>query len=118
MSSLHNDVFDLGITELGEATALHVCSAEPTDRATALALSLGNAAPTVSAPEEGVGGGRQVTVSQIVDLAGTAEGTATHWAIIDGARLLATGTLLAGLVVVNAGVYSLASFTIRIPDPA
>lgn len=119
MSSLHNDVFDLGITELSEASGLHVCSEEPTDLATAISLSLGNkAAPTVSVPEEGVGGGRQVTVSQIADITGTADGTATHWALVDGTRLLACGTLLAGLVIANGSVYSLASFTIRIPDPA
>lgn len=119
MSSFHNDVFDLGLTELGDATVLYVCTEEPTDVATAISLSLGTKiTPTISAPEEGVGGGRQVTVSQITDLAGTGDGTVTHWALVDDTRLLASGTLLGSLVVANSGAYSLAAFTIRIPDPA
>lgn len=90
---LHTDVLDLGLTEITEATALHLCSAEPTNRSTAISLSLGNkTTPVVSAPGDSSGLsiiGRKVTISSVSDGAGTKNGDATYWALIDGSRLLA-----------------------------
>jgi hypothetical protein len=49
----------------------------------------------------------------------TANGTASHYAVVDTVnfRLLAASALTASQVVTNGNTFTLASFTIGIPDP-
>ena len=123
MPSLHNDVFDLGLSELDtDANALHICSQEPTTYTQATTTySLGSkATPTVAAPSDRAGGGRKVTISAISDGVVSTNGTATHYALVDTAtsRLLAAGALNASQVVTAPNTFTLAAFDIGIPDPA
>jgi len=123
MASIGDRVFDNGLTVLDtEANRLDICSQEPTTFTGAtVTFTLGNKVPpAIGAPADGVGGGRQVTVTAITDGSVTANGTATHYAITDtvNSRLLATGSLSAPQVVTSGNVFTLTSFTVRLPDPA
>jgi len=125
MPFLHDRVYDNGLTVLDtEANALHICNLEPSTFASATTTnSLGNkalAAGGIGAPGAGTPNGRQVTVAAITDGSVTGTGTASHWAIVDTAnsRLLATNALSATQAVTSGNVFTLGSFTIRIPAPA
>ena len=123
MPSLNDRVFDNGLTVLDtEASHLYITSQEATtytQAATTYALGV-KATPTVSAPADRTGGGREVTVSAITDGSVTASGTATHYALVDqtNSRLLAAGALTASQGVTDGNQFTLSSFKIGIPDPA
>ena len=123
MASLNDRVFDNGLTVLDtEASHLYITSQEATtytQAATTYALGV-KATPTVSAPADRTGGGREVTVSAITDGSVTASGTATHYALVDqtNSRLLAAGALTASQGVTDGNQFTLSSFKIGIPDPA
>ena len=126
MAFLHSDVLDSGLSVLTNATSkvLHICHTEPTDRASAIANSVGNkSAPTVSSPAARTPDGRKVTISAISDGSITATSTgasddAEYWAIIDGTRLLAADNLSAAQMVTSGNTFSTAAFDIGIPAPA
>lgn len=123
MSALGDRVLDNGLSVLNtEANRLDICSQEPTTYAEATSTyTLGNkTSPTIGAPADRGGGGREVTVSAISDGSVTGTDTATHWAITDtsNTRLLATGSLSASQAVTSGNIFTLGSFTIGIPDPA
>lgn len=123
MATLGNRVFDNGLSVIGgEGTDIHVTSQEAADFTEATATyTLGNATmPGVTGPADRTGGGREVTVAALTNGSITANGTVTHYAIVDTAnsRLLATAALTASQVVTNGNTFSLDSFTIGIPDPA
>lgn len=123
MASLADRVFDNGLTVLDtEANRIDITSQEVTTYTEATSTyTLGNSTSlSVGAPADRTGGGRQVTVAAISDGSVTADGTATHYSIVDtsNSRLLATGSLSASQVVSNGNTFTLGSFTIGIPDPA
>lgn len=123
MPTLADRFFDNGLTVLDtEANRLDICSSEPATYSAATgSASLGNKTSlSVGAPADGSPNGRAVTVAAITDGVVTANGTATHWAITDtvNSRLLATGTLSSSQGVTSGNTFTLAAFTIRIPDPA
>lgn len=123
MASLGDRVLDNGLSALDtEADKLFITSAEATtytQAATTYALGVKNT-PTVSAPADRTGGGREVTVSAITDGSVTGNGTATHYALVDSAnsRLLAAGALSSAQAVTAGNTFTLTSFKIGIPDPA
>ncbi len=119
MPFLSDDVLDGGLDVLDTATTtLHICSQEPTTLAEANSTyTLGNKTSlSIGAPADRTGGGREVTIASFSDGSVTADGTATHYAIIDATRLLATNSLSASQAVINGNTFSLAAFTIGIPD--
>jgi hypothetical protein len=125
MASLHNDVFDSGLSVLTNATTprLDLTTQEATTRTEAITTyTKGNKTSiTIGSPGDRTGGGRKVTVSAITGGTVSGDGTVTHWAITDGTRLLATGSLSASQVVddgAGSNTFSLAAFDIGIPDPA
>lgn len=118
---LNDDVFDSGLSVLDTATTtLYICSQQPTTRTEAVTTyALGNKTSlAIGAPADRSGGGREVTVSAITGGNVTATGLATHYAIVDGTRLLAANSLASSQSVTSGNTFSLASFTIGIPDPA
>ena len=120
MAKLNNDILDFGLNAVTTAgvLTLHICSAEPIDRDDAILKSLGSkTGPTVVGPQNGVPDGRQLTINEITDGAGSAAGTATHWAIVSTTKLLAAQLLLAPVPVTAAGTFYISSFTIKIPAP-
>jgi hypothetical protein len=123
MASLADRVFDNGLTVLDtEANRIDITSQESTTYAEATsAHTLGNSTSlSIASPTDRSGGGREVVVAAISDGSVSGTGTATHYAIVDtsNSRLLATGSLSASQSVTSGNTFSLASFTIGIPDPA
>jgi hypothetical protein len=123
MAFLNDRVFDEGLSTLDtEANAIHVTSQEATSYAEATSTyTLGNSTSlSIGAPADRTGGGRKVTVAAITDGSITADGTATHYAIVDTAnsRLLATAALTASQSVTNGNTFTLATFDIGVPDPS
>ena len=120
---LHDRVFDNGLTVLDtEADKLYIDSTQATtytEAITTYALGVKNT-PTVSAPADRTGGGREVTVSAITDGSVTGTGTAGFYALVDSSnsRLLAAGPLSATQAVTSGNTFTLTSFKIGIPDPA
>lgn len=122
MPFLNDRVFDNGLTVLDtEANKILITSQEATTYTEANATyALGNSTTlAISAPADRTGGGRKVTASAITDGTVTANGTATHYAIVDtiNSRLLAASSLTASQVVTSGNTFSLSSFDIGIPDP-
>ncbi len=123
MASLADRVFDNGLSVLDtEANRIDITSQEVTTYAEATSTyTLGNSTTlSIGAPADRSGGGREVTAAAISDGSVSGTGTATHYAIVDtsNSRLLATGSLSASQSVTSGNTFSLASFTIGIPDPA
>jgi hypothetical protein len=123
MASLADRVFDNGLTVLDtEANRIDITSQEATTYAEATSTyTLGNSTSlSIAAPSDRTGGGREVVIAAISDGSVSGTGTATHYAIVDtsNSRLLATGSLSASQSVTSGNTFSLASFTIGIPDPA
>jgi len=123
MASIGDEVFDEGLDKIDtDGDELHICSEEPTTYAGASSTyTLGNKTPpTISAPADRGGGGREVTVSAITDGSVTGTGTATHWAIVDSVNslLLATKALASSQGVTSGNSFTLTEFKVGIPDPA
>ena len=123
MASIGNNVFDSGLDYLDtNGSHLYICSQEPTTYTEAITTyALGSkATPTISAPADAAGGGREVTVSAITDGSVSADGTATHFAIVyaTGTELLVTGALSASQSVTNGNTFTLTEFKVTLPDPA
>lgn len=120
---LNDRVLDNGLTVLDtEANKILICSAQPTTYTEANSTyALGNSTTlSIGAPAARSPDGRQVTVAAVSDGTVTANGTATHYAIVDtvNSRLLATAPLTSSQVVYSSNSFTLASFTIGIPAPA
>lgn len=123
MAALSNNVFDNGLNYIDtNCENLHILSADP-------GLTWGNiatyklgskATPSIAAPTERSGGGREIVVSAITDGSVTATATATHWALTDdsASETLATGALSASQGVTSGNTFTLTQFAIGIPDPA
>jgi len=123
MATLNNRVFDNGLTVLDtEANRIDITSQEATTYTEATSTyTLGNSTSlSIGAPADRSGGGREVTAAAISDGSVSGTGTATPFAIVDTAnsRLLATGALSSSQAVTSGNTFTLASFTIGIPDPA
>lgn len=126
MPYLNTRVQDSGLEILNtEAEAIYICNAEPDTYAEATStFALGNKdfgspGDAMGAPAAGSPNGRRVATVAVTDGTVTADGTASHWAIVDKAnsRLLAAGPLAATQGVTNGNVFTLPSFTIRNEDP-
>ena len=126
MASLANIVFDSGLSQLSSAGGLtenlYITSAEATTYTEAFTtFKLGTkAAPTIAAPSDRGGGGREVVASASTDGTVNTTGTATHYALTDDSAtlLLAAGSLTAPQAVTATNTFTLTSFAIGIPDPA
>lgn len=119
MSYLHDDILDAALQVITDATSkvMHICTAEPTSRAEAISLSVGNKnASTVSSPTNGDTNGRKVTISAIADGTVTTEGDPTHWALIDDTRLLAAEALGNAQTVYVGNPWTLPATDITLPD--
>jgi hypothetical protein len=128
MAALHNDVFDLGLSQLrlkansGQVEKLHILKADPgLTYADVTTHTLGNKnTPAISAPADRGAGGREVTISAITDGSVTATQTASHYALVDetGTKVLASGALSTTQAVTSGNTFTLTEFKIGIPDPA
>ncbi len=123
MASLADRVLDQGLNILDtEANKITITSQESTTYASANSTHALGASTSlnIGSPADRSGGGREVTVQAITDGSVSTSGTATHYAILDtnNSRLLATGSLASSQSVTSGNSFTLATFTIGIPDPA
>lgn len=120
MAFLADDIFDSGLNVLNTATTtIHITSQEATTRTEATSTyDLGNVSVSIPVASDRSGGGRKVSVPAVTSGSVTDTNTATHYAIVDGTRLLVTGSLSSSQAVTSGNTFSLATFDIGIPDPA
>jgi len=121
MAYINDASIDLLLADIRDASdELHILSAEPTTYSEVATYSLGDkVSPTIAAPSDRSGGGREIVVAAITDGSVNADGDASHWAIVKAAatsRLLATGSLSSTQTVTNGNPFTLAQFTIGVPD--
>lgn len=121
MPYLDDDVLDNGVGQLqANVDEIHVCSQEPTNYTEATSTyTLGNkSAPTISAPQDRTGGGRECEASSFSDGSATADGTASHFAWVDtvNTRLYAAQALSSTQAVSNGQTFSLTAHAVGIPD--
>ena len=100
--------------------SLVICSAMPTTYTEAnTTYKLGTkATPTVSAAQDASPNGRKVVVSAITDGTVSANGTASHFALLDtvNSRLAVAQALSASQVVASGNTFTLGAIDVRIPD--
>jgi hypothetical protein len=120
MPFLNDDVLDAALAELSDATAFHICTDEPANYAGLAAVTLGNkTSPTITAAANAAPNGRQRTIATFTGGTVTGTGTADCWALVDGSRIIASGTLSSAQAVTSGNTFSLTSaIAIRIPDAA
>lgn len=121
MAYLHNDVYDDGLNTLtNDGNAIWLLAAETTDYATANTNKLATkTSPTISAPGNRSGGGREVTVSAFTDGTVAAEGTGSYWHIVDtvNSKVLAIDAVTNPQTLYVGNPWSGGSFKIGIPGP-
>lgn len=110
-------VLDGGLLTLSDdAVAIHLCSQQPTNFADVGTFTLGNKTWAAGGAWGAPSGARTVASTVIDDGNITSDGTATHWATVDGSHLLATGPLAAPLAVINGRTFTMTSFTATLPE--
>ena len=117
---LHDNVYDDGLNVLTSATSkvLHICSSQPSNFAGVAGVSLGNkTAQSIGAPQAHTTGRKVVVAAVTTGGSVTGDGTASHYAIVDGTRLLAANNLAATQAVTDGNTFTLAAFDIAIPAP-
>lgn len=121
MALIADAVFDAGLAYvITNGTKINICSAEPANFAAIAGVTLGNKTGlTCGAAQNGAVNGRRTIVPAITDGSVTGTGTATHWALSDGASILvATGALSASQSVTNGNTFTLDAISITIADAA
>ena len=121
MAFINDNVFDSGLSWADtNGTRLDITSVDPLGvYATVTANTLGNDTVNTGAPEAGATDGRRVIVPAITAGSVTGTGTATHWALTDGAaNVVASGALTASQAVTNGNTFTLDAISITIRDAA
>jgi len=117
---LHDDVLDNGLNDLiTNVEVLHITSQLVSVYGDVATYTLGNkSAPTVGSLGDRTGGGRKVTVSAISDGNVTADGTASHYCLVDvtNSKVKAAGALASSQGVSNGNTFTLTAFDVGIPD--
>lgn len=122
MAFLSDEIFDQGLDYADtNGTRIDITSAEATNYTEATSTNtLGNKTGlNTGATEAGATDGRRVIVPAITDGSVTATGTATTWALTDGASLLiATGSLSSSQAVTSGNTFTLDAISLTIRDAA
>jgi flagellar hook protein FlgE len=118
MTTLHDDLKDLALNGITGSLEFHLCSSNPANRAAVTSTTLGNKASPVigSVSDSSSPAGRKRTIAAISDGTVTTTGTATHWAIIDGTKMLASGSLGSSQALAAPGTFTTDAADIVIED--
>ena len=114
-------VFDSGLSYADtNGTRLDLVSTDPLGvYATVTGNTLGNDTVNTGAPEAGAVDGRRVIIPAITAGSVTGTGTATHWALTNGANtVIADGLLSASQAVTSGNTFSLDAISIALRDAA
>lgn len=120
MAKVDDTVLDAALDEIKTATRLLLCSSEPADYAAAVTATLATKETPTFGANGDYAGGRQFEVEAIADALGDADGTATHYALVNvsGTLLLATQSLSIGAAITTGATIEIDAFNIQIPDVA
>lgn len=123
MAFVNDALYDAALAVLDSVTVLHICSAQPATYAEATSTySLGSkATPSIGAVADRTGGGRERVVAAFTDGNVTADGEATHYALVSGTVLYVAGPLTGTVpqrTVGNGNTFSLPAIAVGIPDVA
>lgn len=115
---ISDSIYDAALTyAIANATALHLCDELPTDRASALAASLGNKASPSLSIVDGTPDGRALRLAAFTDGTITTGGDATHYALISATELLVTKPVVTPQTVTAGNPWSVAAQNLaRIAD--
>ena len=116
--SVADSVLDAALDKIATSNQMLVCSAEPTDRANALALALADVAMAGGdfTNADGDTSGRKVTVAQKTGVLIDTTGTANHVALIDASELLYVTTATPQALTAGNNV-TVNSWKVEIADP-
>ena len=120
MGKLSRDaMLDAGLDYIStNATEQYVCTAEPTDRANAISITLIAAeTPSFQANANGDVSGRKKAVDALTDVSITGTGTATHIALCSGTTLLYV-TTCTSQALSSGGTVTVPTWDIEIEDPS
>lgn len=121
MPYINDAVLDNGLAVLtANLDRVDICSVEPTTYTEATStFSLGNAAVTTGAAQNGAVDGRRVVVGAISGGPVMGTGTASHYGCTDGLSVLyVTEALAASQVVTSGNTFNLAAFDVTLRDAA
>jgi hypothetical protein len=120
MAFLDDSVLDAALDEIKTATRLLLCSSQPADYAAAVAATLATKDTPVFGANGDYAGGRQFQVSAITDATGDADGTATHYALVNvtGTLLLASQSLSSSVGITTGSTVEIDAFNVQNPDVA
>ncbi len=113
-----DSVLDAALDKIGDATSMIALAAEPADRAAALTGALATATMVGGdfTNTNGDTSGRKVTVAQKSGVSVTADGTATHIALIDGTELLYV-TTCDSQALTDGNTMTFPAWDVEIADP-
>lgn len=120
MAFIDSNSYDALLADIRDnAEKLVICSQEPStypEAATTYKLAT-KATPSVAAPSNKAGGGREIIFAAITDGTVNSSGTGTHWAVIDdtNSRLKASGALTSSQALTASNPFTLTSFAIGVP---
>lgn len=119
MAKWANDlVMDAALDKIATATQLLVCTAQPSDRATALSTAVATQTLTGAFTKaNGDASGRKVTIAAQNGLSAGTNGTATHIALIDGSILVYVTTCNSQAVTAG-NLINVPAWNITISDPS
>lgn len=109
-----NSVLDAALAKIATSNNMHLCPSEPTDRANAIAISLGSVVPTFQAASDDTSG-RKVDVDAKT-VTPTGDGSVTHIALVDATELLYVTTTTSTGVTTGVDV-DVATWKANIQDP-
>lgn len=111
---LSDYVLDNGLNALAAANQLYICSLSPADYTAVMANLIGFRAPSITGPVAAAPSGRKITIGAFNNGSVGADGTASHWALVDtgATRLLASGALASPKDVTSGTAFSLNEFDI------
>jgi len=121
MAFMNDEIFDQGLDYADtNGTRLDITSQEANTYTEATSTyTLGNDTVNTGATENGATDGRRVIVPAITAGSVTGTGTASHWALTDGASILvATGALTSSQAVTSGNTFTLDAVSITVRDAA
>jgi len=115
------DAYDAALAYYGASNLMHFCTGQPLTNGGITALSVGNIAPTFTAPTAGTTSGRRIGVNAVAGVPVTVSGGVTH-VVITGSGDLSTAkprfvTTDPNVAVLAGGTLTVSAWTIEIPDP-
>ena len=118
MAYLNDAVLDNGLVRVASATTIYILSgsADPITVASVASVICAVDATTPAAPSDRGAGEREVIMAAVTAGTVTVTTTATRWALCSSTVNFAVNTLSTTQAITSGNTFTLAAFTIGIPD--